>query len=147
MNIAKAIVLPSCVLAIGCTRQEPQSATQDQAGGQRQIEQVQADVLEQTLIKTVVSHHMTIEDLKSPANPTFARGTHNEFVIVPTKTVLSVDGKRAESLNYQFGAKPTGSADWKYIEGSRVNRGNVFIRFPDFPKDVQFPETYRKLLD
>jgi len=100
----------------------------------------------QQALGQIKSKGMKIETLHFPADPTFLTGTANEFVIVPTKMIISAGGQRVESLNYQFGVRANGEKSWKYIEGSRINRENVGTLFPDFPTDYKFPPVYRKLL-
>ena len=48
---------------------------------------------------------MKLEELTFPTAPMFLKGTENEFVIVPTKTRITSNGKKAESVNFQFGAE------------------------------------------
>lgn len=102
--------------------------------------------LEETFKKTSALG-MKLDEMKFPTEPTFLRGSENEFVIVPTLSIVAANSQRAESLNYQFGARKIGSADWKYVEGSRVNKDNVNKFFPDFPKDYEFPQIYRKKIE
>lgn len=90
---------------------------------------------------------LKLDEMTFPSEPTFLRGSDNEFVIVPTLSKITAKSKRAESLNYQFGARRIGRTDWKYVEGSRVNKDNVNKFFPDFPKDYEFPQTYRKVVE
>lgn len=95
-------------------------------------------------LKTTSS--IKLEKLSFPAEPTFLKGTENEFVIVPTVAIVIANGKKGESQNFQFGARRIGEDSWKYIEGSRLNRNNISKFFPDFPEDFKFPHTSRKLL-
>lgn len=90
---------------------------------------------------------LNLESMEFPVDPTFLKTPLHDFVIVPTLSrVVSAKGQRAESLNYQFGIRDTGSVSWKYMEGSRINQGNVRTYFPDFPTDFVFPQTYRRKL-
>jgi hypothetical protein len=89
---------------------------------------------------------MKRESLTFPAEPTILRGGTHEFAIVPTMTVLAAAGQRVESLNFQLGVREIGAGNWTYVEGSRVNKGNVRSLFPDFPSDYEFPPTYQKKL-
>jgi hypothetical protein len=95
----------------------------------------------------VAAAGISIESLKFPAEPVFLRTSTTEYVLVPTKMILRSGGKRAESLNYQFGARRIGETQWKYVEGSRINQTNVATYFPDFPHDHKFPPTYRKIME
>jgi hypothetical protein len=92
------------------------------------------------------SLNMKLESLSFPDAPTFLRTDVNDFVIVPTLSTIVANGQRVESLNYQFGNRKKGTTDWKYIEGSRINKENVRSFFPDFPADYEFPPFYRKKL-
>lgn len=97
-------------------------------------------------LSTLRSKGMALESLTFPDRPTFLKTEVNEFAIVPTKIVITLRSQRAESLNFQLGARANGTKKWKYIEGSRVNNENVKILFPDFPAPHDFPECYRKKL-
>jgi len=89
---------------------------------------------------------ISLESLAFPAEPTFLRGDKHEFVIVPTKSIMTAMGQRVESLDYLFGAREIGTAKWTYVEGSRINSGNVRSLFPDFPSDFAFPLCHQKEL-
>ena len=87
-----------------------------------------------------------VESLSFPRPPDFIETDREVFAIVPTLMVLERGGQRVESLNYQFGVLDPDSVEWKYVEGSRINAGNVRSLFPSFPSEYDFPEFYRKRL-
>ncbi|HMO18237.1 MAG TPA: hypothetical protein PKA63_12380 [Oligoflexia bacterium] len=89
---------------------------------------------------------MKVESLEFPSSPQFFKSSLNEFVFVPTLTVISMNGQKIESLNFQLGIRELSSNAWKYVEGSRINKQNVNQFFPDFPVDIDFPPIYRKKL-
>ena len=91
--------------------------------------------------------NMTVESMTYPSEPVFLEGGDSRFVIVPTLSIIAANGRRVESLNYQFGILDAGASTWKYVEGSRINSDNVQMLFPDFPDDYEFPETYRHLIE
>lgn len=101
--------------------------------------------LEQGLLPALEAG-MTLETLTFPSPPEYLRGQDRRFVIVPTLSVMSFQGERIESLNFQFGVLESGIQGWSYLEGSRVNKENVQSLFPDFPADYTFPEIYRRKL-
>jgi hypothetical protein len=78
--------------------------------------------------------------------PEFLEGGGRRLAIVPTLTIVSANGQRVESLNFQLGVLEAGSTSWKYVEGSRINKENVQVLFPGFPQDYEFPKFYRKKL-
>jgi hypothetical protein len=49
---------------------------------------------------------------------------------------------RVESRDFQFGLRRIGDADWKYVEGARVE--SLAGEFPEFPRNLAFPETWRR---
>jgi hypothetical protein len=98
------------------------------------------------LFQQAQSAGVQLESFGFPAAPTFLKSDLHRFAIVPTLSVLIAHGQRIESLNYQFGVQAAGATNWTYIEGSRINSGNVRQLFPDFPTDFQFPDFYRKKL-
>lgn len=89
---------------------------------------------------------MRLETLSFPKDPTFLESGGKRYVVVPTLSIISAGGQRVESLNFQLGAFDAKSKRWGYVEGSRINRENVQILFPGFPKDYEFPTFYRKKL-
>jgi hypothetical protein len=101
--------------------------------------------LEQSL-RAVAEGGMKLISLTFPEAPRFMQGTERRFAIVPTLSVVEAGGQRVESLNYQLGVLERGSEAWTYVEGSRINKDNVGVLFPDFPADYAFPTTYRKRL-
>jgi hypothetical protein len=103
---------------------------------------IAAKVLKPSLDK-LLADGVKLEEFTFPAPPIFLKGTEHEFVIVPTKMIMDVNGTRVQSLNYQFGARAVGETQWLYIEGSKVNQKNVVKFFSDFPKDHQLPTTER----
>jgi hypothetical protein len=100
----------------------------------------------QDALQGIQPAEMSLESLSFPTAPTFLKGDHHEFVIVPTKSIIIARGQRLESLNYQFGVKDSGRTNWTYIEGSRINSTNVIQLFPDFPSNFVFPSFHRKKL-
>ncbi len=86
------------------------------------------------------------ESLEFPEPPIFVETAKNDFAVVPTLSVLAMNGQRVESLNFQLGVRRKGTSDWKYIEGSRLDEIGFHELFPAFPRHFAFPETYRKKL-
>jgi len=97
-------------------------------------------------VRQMVSIGMRLESLSFPRAPDFIEGGGRRFVVVPTLSVLSANGQRVESLNFQLGALDPKTRAWTYVEGSRVNQENVRSLFPEFPSGYVFPEFYRKKL-
>ena len=100
-----------------------------------------------TLIMTkILKAEMKIESFSFPKAPEFFDGGGRKYVYVPTLTIISGNGTRVESLNFQLGILEPGTKDWKYIEGSRLTAENVQVFLPGFPKGRPFPPFYRKKL-
>ena len=110
-------------------------------GGQDQAKSTLKSALAQ-----LASSGIQIESLVFPEDPKLLKTHAHDFAIVPTKLIVSAQGKRIESLNFQFGIREIGAKTWTYIEGSRINKENVRQLFPDFPTNYEFPNFYRKLL-
>jgi hypothetical protein len=100
----------------------------------------------QQALQQVSNLGMKVEELSFPKPPQFLEGGGRKFAIVPTLMIISANGQRIESLNFQLGVLDSPSTSWKYVEGSRVNKQNVQTLFPGFPADYDFPEFYRKKL-
>jgi hypothetical protein len=110
-------------------------------GGEAQVR----SALEQNA-RAVAERGMKLATLTFPEPPKFIDGTECRFAIVPTLSVIQAGEQRIESLNFQLGVLEKGVSAWTYVEGSRINKDNVRILFPDFPADYTFPSTYRKKL-
>lgn len=89
---------------------------------------------------------MRIESFEFPMEPTFIENKGSRFAIVPTLLVVSANGQRVESSNFQLGVFDNITKHWHYVEGSRVNQKNLQTLFPDFPEDFEFPPVHRKKL-
>ncbi|HKP55695.1 MAG TPA: hypothetical protein VJV78_03180 [Polyangiales bacterium] len=98
------------------------------------------------IIAQIAKSEMKIESFSFPRAPEFFEGGGRKYVFVPTLMIVSANGQRAESLNFQLGILEPGTTDWKYIEGSRLTAENVQTFLPGFPKDRPFPAFYRKKL-
>jgi len=103
-----------------------------------------AEVLVTEILSKAQEVGLQSESLTFPETPTFLETDQHHFAIVPTLSIMSANGQRVESLNFQFGIKDKGSESWKYMEGSRVESHNLLRFFPDFPADYTFPAFYRK---
>ncbi len=90
--------------------------------------------------------NMQIEKFEYPTKPTFVDGENRQYAIIPTYTVVSAGGLRAESYNFQIGIRDAESDSWTYIEGSRFEKLRQEL-FRDFPSVVALPEMSRKQLD
>ena len=88
---------------------------------------------------------MSIESLAFPEAPRFFAGKENVYVTVPTLTIMVANGKRVESLNFQFGIRKQDEEEWTYIEGSRVTKESLKQLFSDIPESIELPPFYRKL--
>lgn len=89
---------------------------------------------------------MNLESLSFPQAPEFLEGGGKDFAIVPTLILLTANGQKLESGNFQFGVRDKGSSAWHYIEGSRMTQDIAQRLFPGFPSEYHFPETYRRKL-
>ena len=88
--------------------------------------------------------YITLDSLTFPKEPSFIEGTKYEYVIIPTLSIVSANGQRIESLNFQVGQRLKSTEKWYYIEGSRVNQNTIPIYLPELPKNQKLPEFYRK---
>lgn len=82
-----------------------------------------------------------LEEFDFTEEPHFLESAQSHFVVVPTRTIMTIDGNRVGAIGYQFGEKKKSETKWKYIEGRRVNEQTVQEMFPEFPSDYQFPES------
>jgi hypothetical protein len=103
------------------------------------------EVLEPTLERMRESG-MTIESFSFPSPPDFVDSGGRVFAIVPTLMVLSTNGQRVESRNFQLGILEPDAEGWAFVEGSRVNASTVRQLFPDFPAGYAFPPVSREKL-
>ena len=98
------------------------------------------------LVVKMKSAGMRVESLTFPKPPEFLEGGGRRFAVVPTLSIISGNGQRSESLNFQLGVLDPGSTEWTYVEGSRLTKENVQTLFPGFPASYEFPPFYRKKL-
>jgi hypothetical protein len=90
---------------------------------------------------------MGIESLEFPEPPTFIEGkAGRQYVVVPTRSIITVKDERVESDNFLLGIKETGATRWTYLYGSRVTPEVLSSLFPDFPSGYTFPLISRKKL-
>lgn len=80
-----------------------------------------------------------------PADPVFHKGADREFVLVPTRIVMRLSGKKVDSLGFQLGVRARGDPQFRYIDGSKLSREIVLEWFPDFPKEVELPGKENKV--
>ncbi|MFY9344887.1 MAG: hypothetical protein WAT39_20505 [Planctomycetota bacterium] len=110
-------------------------------GGAAKARELMAAAVEPMLAKGI-----HVESLRFPQPPEFVRTERAAYSIVPTLMILTIGSDRVESLNYQFGVLEPGASGWLFIEGSRVNGGNVRSLFADFPAGHTFPQFHRRRL-
>ena len=89
---------------------------------------------------------MRVESLTFPGPPEFLEGGGRRFAVVPTLSIITANGQRVESLNFQLGILEPGASEWRYVEGSRLTKQNVQVLFPGCPATYDFPPFYRKTL-
>ena len=90
------------------------------------------------------------ESLSFPESASFYEGNGRRFVVVPTLLVVTMNGRRIESRNFQLGVLESQSDGWKYMEGARLAPGrssNLQQLFPDFPANVEFPPLRARSLE
>lgn len=89
---------------------------------------------------------MILKRITFPLPPKFMRGVHNEFAIVPVTSIVSINGDLVEASAFQLGVRRIGNSEWKYLDGSRMDKGGLAQLFPDFPSESELPETAMKTL-
>jgi hypothetical protein len=100
----------------------------------------------QDAVLFIKSTGLRVESLTFPRPPDFLEAGGRRFAVIPTLSILSANGQRLESLNFQLGVLEPNSTDWTYVEGSRLTKENVQSLFPGFPAAYRFPPFYRKKL-
>ena len=78
--------------------------------------------------------------------PEFLETESNQYVIVPTRTIVLYKDERVELYSFQLGAKSKTDSQWKYLDGSKLTQDNIRIFFHDFPDDFEFPIVSMNLL-
>jgi hypothetical protein len=100
----------------------------------------------QDAVLFIKSTGLRVESLTFPRPPDVLEAGGRRFAVIPTLSILSTNGQRRESLNFQLGVLEPNSTDWTYVEGSRLTKENVQSLFPGFPASYRFPPFYRKKL-
>ena len=113
----------------------------DQLGGRERVAATMGEALQ-----PMRDSGMRVESFMFPRPPDFLQAGPRRYVVVPTLAVLVLGGQRVESLNFQVGVLEPGARGWLYVEGARLDAGNVHAVFADFPAGYTFPAIYRKKL-
>ena len=71
----------------------------------------------------------------------------NIFPNLHDKLIMYMEEFIQPQLPEAYYAKASQRVWLEYAEGSRINKDNVGKLFADFPKDYDFPQTYRKILE
>jgi hypothetical protein len=87
-----------------------------------------------------------VESFEMIARPIFLKSTIREYVLVPTKKILSSGDDRIEHVNFEFGAREIGNPTWTYVDGAQLTSANINTLFPDFPADRRLLEVSSKKL-
>lgn len=91
-------------------------------------------------ISDIQTARLRVESFMLRGDPTFFASKYTEFVVVPTRGIFKLpDGRRIDCRSFQLGARRKGTAEWRYVEGSRIDEELLDTLFPDFPADVQLP--------
>ena len=86
--------------------------------------------------------------LKYPAAPTFRSSEENDFAIVPVHFSARVGAAHIEIAAFKIAIRPVGTSDWKYVDGGEMVKHKLLEKlYPDFPEDVEFPETYNRKVE
>jgi len=90
---------------------------------------------------------MKLKDITFPSEPTFLRGTRNEFAIAPVTLVIDLGGALIESTAFHLGVRAIRSSEWKYLDGVRLDKASLIKLFPDFPTEHELPPNVTKRLE
>jgi hypothetical protein len=100
------------------------------------------------LVGEVQSSGLRIESFVVLGSTTLLSTDFSDFALVPTRSVFRVgDSGRIASWSYLFAARKKGETDWGYVDGSRLNEDNLWVLFPDFPKNVELPRCAESQLE
>jgi hypothetical protein len=87
-----------------------------------------------------------VESFEIISRPIFLKSTIREYVLVPTKKVLSSGKDRIEHVNFELGSREIGNPTWTYVDGAQLTAANINTLFPDFPADRRLLEVSSKKL-
>lgn len=99
-----------------------------------------------TALAQSTTRGMKVDSFDFPEKPAFLKTSVREYVLVPTRKIMSVGAERAELINFQFGVRVIGAPTWTYLDGSQITPTNVNTLFSDFPADCPLPAISRKKL-
>lgn len=77
---------------------------------------------------------------------TFLEGDELDYVIVPFSTVMEVRELTIRASGYQLGVKKKAAADWKFVDGEKLDDEMFDTYFPDFPDRSKLPQVTKELL-
>jgi hypothetical protein len=87
-----------------------------------------------------------VESFEIVSRPIFLKSTIREYVLVPTKKVLSNGTDRIEHVNFELGSREIGNPTWTYVDGAQLTSANITVLFPDFPADRRLLEVSSRKL-
>ncbi len=74
-------------------------------------------------------------------------GKDNDYVIVPTRALMTIKGRHYQSISFELGVKSHQGGSWQYVDGAGINPQARSVFFTDLPSDVVFPDHNMKPLD
>jgi hypothetical protein len=77
----------------------------------------------------------------------YYRGKDNEYVIVPTRAVLTLEGKTIEDVSCMIGVKSPADGTWHFVCGAGTTCQMLSTFFPDLPAAMVLPNHTVKLLN
>lgn len=102
----------------------------------------------QELIGDVQSSGIRVESFAVLGATELVATDYSDFAIVPSRGVFRLEnGARIASWSYQLAARKKGEQKWGFVDGSRLNADNLWVLFPDFPKNQRLPRCAETTLE
>jgi len=74
-------------------------------------------------------------------------GSKNDYVVIPTHTIIEVEENRYASESFQLAVRPHGGGAWQYLDGPGLTPQLQAMFFSDLPPDTVFPQHTTSLVE
>jgi hypothetical protein len=106
----------------------------EKGGGKKKV----MELCEQ-LVQQMKEQQITIVSWETKKPYRYIEGTSNKYAIIPYESLMTVADRKMRQNSFQLAIKAP-NANWQFITGDQLTPEIINAFFPDFPKNVEFPE-------
>ncbi len=78
-------------------------------------------------------------NMEYPQPAIFIKSSVHEFAIVPCVIIVDTKLIVSKTHTFQLGVREIGEKKWRYLDGSKLDQGDIRDYFEDFPKEQPLP--------